>query len=191
MLLSGEPEPRTPNNLTFMNKPTKIELVQGDITTLKVDAIVNAANKALLGGGGVDGAIHAAAGPQLVEECKTLNGCETGEAKITKGYLLQAKYVIHTVGPVWRKGKHGEEELLASCYKNCLKLTETYDIQTIAFPNISTGVYGFPKELAAGIAIETLNNYLLQHNHLSGIIFATYDAVNFELYADSINKINR
>ena len=130
----------------------RIEVIEGDITKQRVDAIVNAANTTLLGGGGVDVAIHRASGPELLEECRTLGGCLTGEAKITKGYRLQAKWVIHTVGPVWRDGSRGEDGLLASCYRSCFALIEQHGIRTVAFPSISTGAYGFPKERAARIA---------------------------------------
>jgi len=162
----------------------KIELIQDDITKLEVDAIVNAANKSLLGGGGVDGAIHRAAGSELLEECKTLNGCETGEAKITKGYHLPAKFVIHTVGPVWHGGQNNEYELLANCYNNSLKLALENNIKTIAFPNISTGVYGFPKDKAAKTALKTVTNFLNQHNQIKKVYFVCFDNENYSLYKE-------
>jgi O-acetyl-ADP-ribose deacetylase (regulator of RNase III) len=161
---------------------TKIKIIKGDITKLKVDAIVNAANNSLLGGGGVDGAIHHAAGKELLEECKMLNGCATGEAKITKGYKLPAKYVIHTVGPVWRGGRNNEENLLASCYLNCLLLAVKNNIKTIAFPNISTGVYHFPKEKAAEIAIVEVNKFLNENDSIDEITFVCFDDENLNLY---------
>jgi len=165
----------------------KIELIQEDITSQNVDAIVNAANTSLLGGGGVDGAIHHAAGKQLYEECKTLNGCPTGEAKITKGYNLPAKYVIHTVGPVWKGGNNNEETLLANCYKNSLNLAKQYNLKTIAFPNISTGVYHFPKELAAEIAIREVKLFLEQDNTLEKVLFVCFDKENFDIYSEYLN----
>ncbi len=164
-----------------------IELIQGDITKLKVDAIVNAANKTLLGGGGVDGAIHRAAGPQLLAECETLNGCDTGEAKITKGYDLPCKYVIHTVGPVWGGGKRGEEELLRNSYKNSLELSRKHGLKSIAFPNISTGVYHFPKSRAAEIAIMTVKAYFSRNDLPEHVIFVCFDKENYQLYAEILN----
>ena len=159
-----------------------ITLYRGDITSLAVDAIVNAANRTLLGGGGVDGAIHRAAGPQLLEACRSLNGCETGDAKITPGFRLPARHVIHTVGPVWRGGQHGEEELLASCYARSFELALANRCSSIAFPNISTGVYGFPKELAAEIAIDTIKNKLAGNERAIRVVFALFDHENETLY---------
>ncbi len=160
----------------------QINLIQGDITQLKVDAIVNAANTGLLGGGGVDGAIHRAAGHQLLEECRTLNGCPTGDAKITKGYNLPVKYIIHTVGPVWNGGKYNEKELLAGCYKNSLQLAVENNCRTIAFPNISTGVYRFPKNIAAQIAIGKVKSFIEKNTIIEKVIFVCFDKENFEIY---------
>jgi O-acetyl-ADP-ribose deacetylase (regulator of RNase III) len=160
----------------------QIELVKGDITKQPVDAIVNAANKKLLGGGGVDGAIHRAAGPDLLEECRTLNGCETGDAKITQGYNLPAQYVIHTVGPVWKDGNHQEDELLSSCYRRSLESAEQKNIKSIAFPNISTGVYHFPKERAADIAIREVKKFTSKNKTLEKVVFVVFDDENYEIY---------
>ncbi len=160
----------------------RIELIKGDITTLAVDAIVNAANRSLLGGGGVDGAIHNAAGPQLLDECLGLRGCETGQSKITAGYLLKARHVIHSVGPVWKGGSSDEEDLLASCYKTSMELARDNNLKTIAFPNISTGIYGFPKELAAKIAVRETKRFL-NDNHLpEKITFVSFADDDFEIY---------
>jgi O-acetyl-ADP-ribose deacetylase (regulator of RNase III)/RimJ/RimL family protein N-acetyltransferase len=169
---------------------SKIEIIRGDITQLNVDAIVNAANRSLLGGGGVDGAIHRTAGPELLEACELLNGCNTGDAKITPGFKLPSKYVIHTVGPVWKDGKYHEKELLASCYKQCLKIASEKGLKTIAFPNISTGVYGFPKPEAALIAFETVQDFLADHPKIEKVIFCCFDEENFRIYNNqTINKI--
>ena len=160
----------------------KIEIHQGDITRLAVDAIVNAANHSLLGGGGVDGAIHRAAGPGLLEECRSLNGCKTGEAKITSAYNLPCKFVIHTVGPVWKGGQHGEDELLASAYRNALRIAANIKLATIAFPNISTGIYGFPKERAAKIAIAEVRARLETETSVEKVIFCIFDNENLGIY---------
>ena len=158
----------------------KFSVVKGDIVKSKTDAIVNAANTSLLGGGGVDGAIHKAAGRELLEECEKLNGCNTGEAKITGGYKLYAKYVIHTPGPIWRGGTKGEAELLSACYRNSLKLASENGIKTIAFPSISTGVYRFPVEQAAEIAVNEILNYLYEHDDIEQINMVCYDDVTYK-----------
>jgi O-acetyl-ADP-ribose deacetylase (regulator of RNase III) len=165
----------------------RLTIQQTDITSLQVDAIVNAANNSLLGGGGVDGAIHRAAGPELLEECRTLNGCRTGEAKITQAYHLPCRYVIHTVGPVWHGGHRNEEELLASAYKNSLLLALKYELKTIAFPNISTGIYGFPKEKAAVIALRETENFLKNNPDFEKVIFAIFDKENLQIYKKLIH----
>ena len=166
----------------------KIEIHKGDITKIEVDAIVNAGNNSLLGGGGVDGAIHRAAGNELLAECKTLNGCSTGDAKITKAYNLPAKYVIHTVGPVWKNGKYNECQLLESAYKRSLEIAIENNISTIAFPNISTGIYGFPKDKAAEIAIETVKKFLELDSSLKKVIFVVFDETNFKIYNQKLNS---
>ena len=165
-----------------------ITLYRGDITQFKVDAIVNAANRALLGGGGVDGAIHRAAGPELLEACRLLDGCDTGEAKITPGFLLPASYVIHTVGPVWQGGKNREPELLSQCYSNSLELALRKGLTSIAFPNISTGVYGFPKALAAEVAITAVKAFLAKHGTKIKLTFVLFDRENEILYKNLLFK---
>jgi O-acetyl-ADP-ribose deacetylase (regulator of RNase III) len=169
----------------------RIEIVQGDITTLHVDAIVNAANESLLGGGGVDGAIHRAAGPELLEECRTLNGCNTGEAKITKGYRLKAKWVIHTVGPVWHGGKSNEDELLTRCYRNSLTLAEKHVIRTIAFPCISTGVYRFPSERAARIALREIKSFLDGNKTVEKVMPVCFGSSDFQIYQTTLLDITQ
>ena len=163
-----------------------IEIIQADITQLNVDAIVNAANSSLLGGGGVDGAIHRAAGPGLLAECITLGGCPTGEAKITKGYNLKARFVIHTVGPVWRGGLNNEAELLASCYRQSLLTAVQNHCTSIAFPNISTGIYGFPKNKAAEIATRETAQFLAGNKTLAQVLFCCFDSDNYTLYKQLI-----
>ena len=167
---------------------TRITLVQGDITTQQVDAIVNAANERLLGGGGVDGAIHRAAGSELLAECRTLGGCPTGEARITRGYRLPAKFVIHTVGPIWRGGNKGEPELLVSCYRSSLQLAVDNGAKTVAFPSISTGVYGYPIELAAPIAIGTVQDFLAGESSLEEVRFVCFSSDDYAVYRQELER---
>jgi O-acetyl-ADP-ribose deacetylase len=166
----------------------RVELINGDITSLDVDAIVNAANNSLLGGGGVDGAIHSAAGPDLLTECKNLNGCETGKSKITRGYQLKAKHIVHTVGPIWYGGYRDEPELLASCYQTCLELAKEHKLKTIAFPGISTGIFGFPKDLAALIAVKETERFLIKNNFPEKVIFVTFNNDNYETYRKLLDQ---
>ena len=162
----------------------RLEVIVADITTLGVDAIVNAANSSLLGGGGVDGAIHDAAGPELLAECRTLNGCETGDAKITKGYLLPARHVIHAVGPVWYGGTRNEDALLASCYRRSIELCRLHGLASLAFPAISTGVFRFPADRAARIAVETTIDALASSPHLTRVVFCCFSASSGELHQE-------
>ncbi len=171
--------------------PKRLRVAEGDITKLDVDAIVNAANPTLLGGGGVDGAIHRAAGPGLLAECKTLGGCNTGEAKITRGYNLPARWVIHTVGPVWQGGGHGEDELLADCYRNSLRLAVERGVRTIAFPAISTGVYGFPMARAARIAVREVRRFLETDSHLHEVLLVCYDPEAYRIFAEALAAESR
>lgn len=166
----------------------EIEWREADITKIQVDVIVNAANNSLLGGGGVDGAIHRAAGPGLLAECRTLNGCSTGQSKITGGYNLPCKYVMHTVGPVWQGGNSNEPDLLAGCYKNSLKLALENKLSSIAFPNISTGVYGYPKQLAARTALFAVRAYLEGESAIKKVIFVVYDKENRQIYENLLGK---
>ncbi len=170
-----------------MRNKDKIDLYEGDITSLNVDVIINAANNSLLGGGGVDGAIHRMAGPELLKECRTLGGCATGEAKITRGYNLKARYVIHTVGPVWRGGGNMENERLTNCYKHCFELIRQYNLKSAAFPAISTGVYGFPKSLAAKIAIQETRQALDANSKLKKVILTCFNPESKKAYEEALS----
>jgi len=167
----------------------RIEIVEGDITKQQVDAIVNAANQSLLGGGGVDGAIHRAAGPELLEECRKIGGCPTGEARVTKGYKLPAKWVIHTVGPIWRGGNNREDDLLASCYKNSLKAAVEIGAKTVAFPSISTGAYGFPLERATKIALNETKKFLENDNRIEKVVFVCFGKQAFDTYKRIFDQV--
>ena len=169
------------------NQRSSIEIASGDITKLEVDAIVNAANTTLLGGGGVDGAIHRAAGSELLAECRTLGGCEPGEAKITRGYHLPARFVVHTVGPIWRGGKHGEPETLANCYQNSLRLAAESGIKTIAFPAISCGAYGYPIQAAAQIALKTTRELLATTDKIDKVIFVLWGEDVYQAYRQRLS----
>jgi len=169
----------------------EIEIIQADITGLDVDAIVNAANSSLLGGGGVDGAIHRAAGPELLEECRALGGCPTGQAKITGGYRLPARFVIHTVGPVWHGGQRGEAQLLADCYRNSLRLAVENGLRSIAFPSISTGAYRFPLERACSIALETTHTFIASPGSLQRVIFTCFSPQDLAIYQQTYQRLRR
>ena len=167
----------------------RIAVIAGDITQQRVEAIVNAANSTLLGGGGVDGAIHRAAGPELLAECRTLGGCATGQAKITKGYKLPAKWVIHTVGPVWHDGQHGEDDLLAGCYRSCFALVESHGIKVVAFPSISTGAYGFPMDRAARIAVRETKQFLERNQLLERVMLVCFGASALDIHQAALREV--
>jgi O-acetyl-ADP-ribose deacetylase len=177
------------NMESIENPSERMGIIQGDITKLTIDAIVNAANSSLLGGGGVDGAIHRAAGSELLAACRQLNGCQTGRAKITPGYQLTAKYVIHTVGPVWHGGSDREPELLASCYQESLTLAVANQIQTIAFPAISCGVYGYPIDLAARIALATVSAFLARNGSIHGVSFVCFNDTDYDTYVEAFGML--
>lgn len=182
---------RKPLKSTMSDKPisNRIAVIEGDIAKQRVDAIVNAANTTLLGGGGVDGAIHRAAGPDLLAECRTLGGCPTGQAKITRGHQLPAKWVIHTVGPVWRDGHHREDELLASCYRSCFALIEKHGIKTVAFPSISTGAYGFPMDRAARIAVGETKRFLERNDSVEQVTLVCFGASALETHQAAVREL--
>ncbi len=171
-----------------MNPDSRIKIIKGDITLIDTDAIVNAANRSLLGGGGVDGAIHRAAGSGLLEECRLLNGCETGKAKITGGHNLKARYVIHTVGPVWRGGAGDEHALLASCYRSCMRIASEKKLKTIAFPAISTGIYGFPADQAAFIAVTELKRILSKEHYPDVVYLVAFNDSQYDLYMKTLGS---